>query len=117
MMRAGRLDRRIQFRRAQVSDDGLTSAPAWSTAMPEADNLGTPIWAAKHDISDSERFRAGEVAASITTRFTVRWSSFTRSITPADRLVCEGTAYEITGIKEGPGRREWLEITCSARSD
>lgn len=117
MIGAGSLDRRIQFRRAQASDDGFTSAPAWNTATPEADNLGAPIWAAKHDISDSERFRAGEESASITTRFTVRWSSFTRSITPADRLVCEGTVYEVTGIKEGPGRREWLEITCSARSD
>lgn len=114
---AGSLDRRIQFRRAQGADDGFTSASGWNAADPAADNLGSPVWAAKHDISDSERFRAGEEAASITTRFTVRWSSFTRTITPADRLVCEGTVYEITGIKEGLGRREWLEITCAARSD
>ena len=117
MPRIGALDRRIQFRRAQGSDDGFTSAPGWNTADPAADNFGAPIWAAKHDVSDTERFRAHEEAASITTRFTVRWSTLTRSVTPADRLVCDGTVYEITGIKEGEGRRDWLEFTCAARSD
>lgn len=116
-MRAGRLDRRVQFRRARGSDDGFTSAAGWNAADPAADNTGPVLWAAKEDISDSERFRAGEEAASITTRFVLRWSSLTRNITPKDRLVCEGTVYEIVGIKEGEGRHRWLEFTCAARSD
>ena len=109
-MDAGALDRRIQFRRAALVDDGLAS-------VPQMADHGQPVWAAKSDLSDGERWRAGEVAARITSRFTVRWSSFIRDITPADELVCEGVTYEITGIKEGRGYRQWLELTCAARSD
>jgi len=27
------------------------------------------------------------------------------------------TTVSLTGIKEGPGRRQWLELTCAARID
>jgi SPP1 family predicted phage head-tail adaptor len=108
---AGRIDRRIQFRRYTTSDDGFTSGDkTWA-------DHGSPVWASKTDVSDAERWRAGEVAAQITTRFMVRYSTFTSGITPKDRLVCDGVTYEITGIKEGEGRRQWLEITAAARAD
>lgn len=108
-MQAGPLDRRVQFLRATLADDGLASAETW-------DDYGLPVWASKADISDGERWRAGEVAAHITTRFRVRWSQFTADITPKDRLECEGRTYDITGIKE-IGRREGIEITAAARAD
>lgn len=108
-MQAGPLDRRIQFRRAGIGDDGLSASEAWA-------DYGSPVWASKADISDGERWRAGEVAAHVTTRFQVRWSLFTAGITPKDRLVCEGRTYDITGIKE-IGRRERIEITTAARTD
>lgn len=109
-MNAGSLDRRIQFRRAAQTDDGLAVVEVWA-------DHGSPVWAAKKDASDAERWRAGEVQASITTRFTVRWSEFSRGITPKDRLTCEGTEYDITGIKEVGARRTFLEITAAARAD
>jgi hypothetical protein len=56
------------------------------------------------------------VQANITTRFRVRWSTFTAGITPKDRLICEGVEYDITGIKD-IGRREFREITAAARAD
>ncbi|WPY93161.1 head-tail adaptor protein [Limimaricola variabilis] len=112
-MRAAKLDRRLQVRRAAVTDNGFNSSRDWNAADPAADNFGTPIWAQKTDLSDGERWRAGEVAAHVTTRFVVRYSSFSTSIAPTDRIVCEGAVYEITGIKEGEGRRQWLEITCA----
>jgi SPP1 family predicted phage head-tail adaptor len=108
-MKAGSLDRRIQFLRATMTDDGLTSTETWA-------DHGLPVYAAKADVSDGERWRAGEVSAHITTRFRVRWSSFTSDLTPKDRLVCEGRTYDIIGIKE-IGRREALEITAAARID
>jgi SPP1 family predicted phage head-tail adaptor len=108
-MQAGPLDRRLQFRRATITDDGLAKSETWA-------DHGSPVWAAKADVSDGERWRAGEVAAHITTRFRVRWSLFTAGITPKDRLACEGRSYDITGIKE-IGRREGLEITAAARAD
>ncbi len=111
MINAGTLDRRIQFRRGTLTDNGLSSSFQWNTADPAADNHGTPVWAKKTEISDGERWRAGTVEASLTTRFVIRWSSFTADITAKDRLVCEGVTYNIVGIKEAEGRRQWLEIT------
>lgn len=108
-MEAGKLDRRVQFRRSFPRDDGFQPVETW-------DSHGTPVWAAKRDVSDRERMAAQEVSATITTRFQVRWSSFTAGITPKDRLTCEGVEYDITGIKE-IGRRDALEITASARAD
>lgn len=116
-MTAGKLDRLIQFRRGRMVDDGYTSSLRWDTDNPENDNHGPMMHAAKHDASDAERWRASEVQATITTRFTMRWSVFTRDISPKDRLVCEGLEYSITGIKETKGRRQWLEISASARAD
>lgn len=109
-MRRGNLDRLIQFQRATMVDDGFGMVEVWG-------DHGDPIWSSKTDVSDAERYRASEVAASITTRFVVRWSAFSRDLTPKDRLVCEGREFNITGIKEGKGRRRWLEITAAARVD
>ena len=110
MTAVGHLDRRIQFLRATRSDDGIAQVETFR-------DHGSRVWAQKKEISDGERWRAGEVAAHITARFVVRWSSFTAGITPKDRLVCEGRNYDITGIKEIEGRRQWLEITAAVRID
>lgn len=104
-MRAGDLDRLVQFLRASVEDDGYQSKPG--PYVP----YGGKVWAAKRDVSDSEKFAAGTLTAGITTRFQVRYSGHTASLTEADRLRCGGHTYAIVGIKE-LGRREGLEITC-----
>jgi SPP1 family predicted phage head-tail adaptor len=107
---AGSLDRLVQFRRFTVSSGAFGATETWA-------DHGVEHPASRRDISDGERWRAGEVQAQVTTRFIVRWSAFTSAITPKDRLVCEGRTYEIVGIKEGSGRRQWIEITCAARND
>lgn len=104
-----RLDRRVQFRRATVTTGGFGQVETWV-------NHGSLEPASKKDISDGERWRAGEVQAHITTRFHVRWSTFTSGITPKDRLTCEGRDYDISAIKE-LDRRRTLEITAAARAD
>lgn len=108
-MDAGKLDRRVQFRRFALADDGFTSVEAWA-------NHGLPVRASKREASDRERMAAMEVSATITARFHVRYSAFSAGITPKDRLTCEGREYNITGIKE-LGRRVGFEITASARAD
>lgn len=108
-MQAGRLDTRVQFRRAAMVDDGFTKREVFA-------DHGAPVWASRKDVSDAERVAAAQVAATITTRFQVRWSKFTAGLTPRDRLMCGGREYDITGIKE-MGRMQALEITASARSD
>jgi len=110
MIGAGAMDRRVQFQRFTEADDGLSTVQNWA-------NHGTAVWAQKTDASDAERFRASEVSAIITSRFVVRYSAFTAALTPKDRLVCAGVTYDISGIKEGKGRRVSLEITAAARAD
>jgi head-tail adaptor len=109
-MQPGRLDRLVQFRRATVGSDAFGATQTWA-------DHGTPLYAQKSDLRDGERWRAGEVQAHVTTRFTVRRSPFTAALTPKDRLTCEGVEFEIVGIKEGAGRRQWVEITCARRND
>lgn len=99
----------MQFRRATLTDNGFGMVETWA-------DYDLPVWAAKKDISDGERWRAQAVAAMITTRFQVRYSPLTASITAKDRLTCNGREYDITGIKD-IGRREGFEITASARAD
>lgn len=106
-MQAGKLDRRIQFRRATLADDGFSQVETWA-------DHGCAVWGSKKEISDGERWRAGAVDATVTARFQVRWSELTRGITPRDRLLCEGLEYDIVGIKE-IGRRVGLELTANAR--
>lgn len=103
------LDRRIQFLRAALTDDGFGQVEAFAPH-------GQPVPAERKDVSDGERLRAAEVQAHITTRFRVRWSAFTAGITPKDRLTTEGRTYDISGIKE-LNRRRTLEITAAARVD
>ena len=109
MIGAGQLDRRIQFRRSQASDDGFSTVEAWA-------DHGKAVWASRRDVSDRERQLSGQIGAVLMTRFVVRWSSFSSDITPKDRLICEGREFDILGIKE-QGRRTFLEITAQARAD
>jgi hypothetical protein len=102
-----RFDNRIQFMRAGVVDTGMRDR-----AGPLA-NLGDPVWASKQDISDGERSRAGTVSNLAVSRFMVRWSSFAASIKKSDALKCGEVTYQITGIKDGAGRRRLVEITVS----
>uniref|UniRef100_UPI0040483DEA phage head closure protein n=1 Tax=Yoonia sp. TaxID=2212373 RepID=UPI0040483DEA len=103
---AGKLDRRIQFRRYTMTDDGFSKVETWA-------DYGTSVWASKKDVSDAERMRAGEVSAVLTARFEVRSSSFTRGLTAKDAVSYRGVAYNIFGIKEF-GRNNRLEITAGA---
>jgi len=108
-MDAGKMKDRVQFMRATLVDDGFSQAETFT-------NYGALVWAERQDASDGERWRAGEVSASITTRFRLLQSAFTRGITTKDRLACRGVTYDISGIKE----TEWrgvFEITAAARAD
>jgi SPP1 family predicted phage head-tail adaptor len=108
-MEAGKLDRRVQFRRFTLIDDGFAQVESWV-------DHGSAVWAERRLVSDREQVAAAQVAARITARFVVRWSDLTGAVTPKDRLICEGREYDITGVKE-IGRREGVEITAAARAD
>jgi SPP1 family predicted phage head-tail adaptor len=108
-MSAGKLDRRITIRRATVT------AGAFNEPVENWSDLVT-VWAGRRDASASESYRAQEVGAEISVRFTIRWSSETADVGPRDRLICEGHSYNITAVRD-VGRREWREIDAVARAE
>jgi head-tail adaptor len=109
-MRAGELDRKIQFRQATMVDDGLAAEPVFA-------DFGSPVWASRRDVSDREQRRAGSVSASKLTRFVVRHSSLTSAIKPKDQIVTEGETFAIVGIRRIGKRICGFEITASADLD
>lgn len=109
-MAGRRFDHRVQFQRAPVLDDGLAER------LGDFADFGAPVWADKSDLSDGERWRAGAVMSSATTRFTVRFSAFVAGITAKDCLICDGVTYRITGLKSGSGRARLVEITTAANN-
>lgn len=111
-----RLDRRIQFRRATVRDDGFRTGGGWNLSDPAADNLGGLVWAGSEDGASAEGPAGGGVQSSLALRFTVRSSPFTRGIKATDRLVEGGMVFEIIGITE-IGRGNLLVISVQARVD
>lgn len=110
-MHAGLLDRRVTVLRNMAVVNAYNEPV--ETFLPIGD-----LWARKMDASAGERFRAAEVEAELTSRFTVRWSPFTAAITPRDRLVWGAYTYNIAGTRESAqGRRQWIELDCVARED
>lgn len=108
-MRAGSLDRRITLERfTSTRDDYNEEVRTWTTLASRA--------ASYEPLSDGERFRAGETAATASARFVIRHSTAVADLSPLDRLVFEGVTYEIVRVKE-IGRREGIEITANARAD
>lgn len=109
-MRIRNLRDRIQFRRSALSDDGFSRVESFS-------DYGDPVWAKYQDIGDGERWRAGGLEANVTSRFTVRRTSFTRALTPKDEIQFDGDDYKIFGIKRSEKDRRFLEITAGRRVD
>lgn len=108
-MDPGRLDRRISILRATTAADAYNEPIAtWAT-------LAT-VWAKAAPVMDAERQRAGETLAAKAYRFTVRFSYDVYDVDPRDRVTFDGRTYDIAGVKE-LGRREYLEITATARAE
>lgn len=108
MIGAGDLRERVQFLRAAAVDDGLQSRPGGYAL------LGSPVWAARSDISDGESVAMGQERGVLTSRFVVRRSVFSLGVTVKDRLRHEGRDWHIQGIKEAR-QREFLEILATVK--
>ncbi|TCQ28262.1 head-tail adaptor protein [Rhizobium sp. PP-CC-3G-465] len=108
------LDRRITLQRAsKVANAFNEETSTWLDLAKE--------WARRRDASDSQKVEllaAGQVGSFRVSRFTVRSSNITRSITPVDRLLHEGVIWQINGVKElDEGRHRFIEITASRDAD
>lgn len=107
VLNSGSLNRRVQVRR------NLGTTPdGYGGIVPDWQDYGPQIYARRRDVSDAERHIAGGWDNKLVTRFTIRATAFGRGIARSDRLVHEGTTFEIDGIKEVPGNRGFLEITA-----
>jgi len=109
MLASGSLDRRVTLLQRQISKGALNSdVEAW----PE---FGT-VWASYKPVSDGERMRSAEVAATIEARFQIRWSEGVSVIDPTWRLRFAGRDWDVVAVKE-IGRHEGIEISAAARAD
>jgi head-tail adaptor len=107
----GELDKRIEIWRTASRDDGI------ATVSGEPAEL-TRRWAKKTDISDGEKMRAEENAASLASRFLVRSDSVTRALNPGtDTIRWKGKVFEIVGVKDAGDRDDGIEITTSTRTE
>ncbi len=106
---AGKMDRRITLERFVTSvDQHNEPVLLWSALATRA--------ASYEPISDGERFRAGETAATASARFVIRHSSTVAGLNPKDRLIFDGRTWQILHVKE-IGRREGIEISATVRAD
>jgi SPP1 family predicted phage head-tail adaptor len=108
---AGDLDRRIAIERATSVPNELNEpVETWVTFIT--------VWAQRKDVSDGEKFAAGQVGSSLRSRFVIRSSAQARTVTPVDRISYSGAIWNIEGVKETPeGRNRFLEITAVRDAD
>lgn len=105
-MRAGELDRRITLKEPVRTTD--TAGGIVTTYTDVA-----TVSAKKRDVSGREKFRAEQVNAELTTRFTIRYRS---DIQNDWRIVFKSKDYDILVIRETE-RNAVLEIDAAARVD
>lgn len=108
-MDSRKLDRKIILQRATtVQDETGQEIQTWA-------DLAT-VWASRRRASARETLAAAEVSAAITDVFECRWGSAWSDVSPLDRLVFEGRAYDIASVDE-IGRHEGLRIAAVARAE
>lgn len=105
------LDRSLTIQRfTSTSNEFNEPVETWANLMT--------VRAMRRDASDGEKFAAGQVGSSLRARFVIRSDSKTRTITPVDRAMHEGSTWSIHGIKEAnEGRRRFIEITAVKDAD
>jgi SPP1 family predicted phage head-tail adaptor len=109
-LNGGSLDRRITIQRMTVA------VSAYNEPLETWVKL-YGLWAKKLDTSAGEARAAAEVGASLSARFTVRWSTQAAGITPKDRVVYDGKTYNITAVRATLQRNTFIEIDTVVRAD
>lgn len=106
---AGTLDRMITIQRHQVVEVNEFNEEVWDWL----DFI--TVRASRRDVSDGEKFAAGQVGSSLRTRFVIRASADADTVTPMDRVSYDGSVWNIQGVKEadhGDLRGRFIEITA-----
>jgi len=106
---AGDLDRRVTILRATTTRNEFNEPIQSFVAL-------ATVWANVRDASAAEAYRAQEVGAEISTRFTIRWSSQVADVDARDRIRYGGRDYNVTAVRD-LGRHQWREIDAVARGE
>ncbi len=111
MQAAGALARRLTILRWQgeTTNDLGEPVEAWTPDV-------RAICASRQDVSDGEKATAGASIGTLRSRFVVRSSSITRTVTIKDRVSEGGKVFAIVGIKQ-IGRNDAIEWTADSRSE
>lgn len=104
MARIGELDQLIQIQARQPGQDALgQQLDSWSTVAA--------VWAQARSVDGREAFAEGQMQATATVEFTVRYRPW---ITSAHRVLWRGEPYDIVKPPmDDDGHREWLPIMCT----
>lgn len=105
----GTFDRRITILRRD------TETTSYNEKRETFTDLAT-VAAGRRDVSAAEAYRSAEIGAQLTTRFVVRWSTVTASVTPLDRVRFRNDVYNITAVRD-VGRNDYREIDAVVRAD
>lgn len=109
-MRLGKLNKRIVIRRASAATRNAMNEPIESWAE------FAHFMAEQIDQRPTESWKAGQTAAQVERVWRIRWSDRAASITPSDRLNCDGREFQIIGVTE-IGRRIGIQIVGIAYSE
>ncbi|MZR14228.1 phage head closure protein [Maritimibacter sp. DP07] len=107
-LEAGKMDRLLTIQRASVALDGYGGEKyQWSDLAV--------VWADVREISDEERWRAGQVGVQVKFRALIRWQPTLWDLSTKDRVKIGSTVYAIFGVKE-IDRSRAFEITAGQPS-
>lgn len=108
-MTGGSRKERVMIQRATITYNEFNEpVETWA-------DLAT-VWAKRQDASAGESYRAQEVGAQISARFSVLRTSEIADVNPKDRIAYDGRTYNITAVREVKRNRE-LEIDAVRRGD
>lgn len=107
-MRAGKLDRQVTVQRLTETGRNGVNEPLMTWADVAI------VWAQQRPDRGSERFAAAQVSGTSVMTFHIRYMD---DLSTKDRLIYEGTIFEIIAPPREIGRRVVTEIDCIAKVD
>lgn len=106
-MGAAKYNRRVQMLTRTTSTNAFNeTVQGWTP--------GGYLYAQHMPASDGERFKTGQVQATVSDRFIVRALGAALDLTTLDRLRFKGCDHEIVGVKLAEGGAVDLEISTKA---
>ncbi|WPC65276.1 phage head closure protein [Rhodoferax ferrireducens] len=101
-MITGQLDQRVSIERLESGQDELGQPViAWTPLYA--------VWAAVEPLSGREYFAASAAQSSVTTRIKLRYKP---GITSADRVIHDGTTYNIQSVINYKSAKRELVLMC-----